>query len=164
MLDKRSDPYRIHQIPCKDKDYLQWRGESKAAGEAVQLMPPFPPPVILFCLLVWDACHVVGTTCNDHRSLRNTVGWMGALQAPQQFHGRVLLEVQGARALEAPKSPHLTVPQSGSNISQQYVGAWLCIFSCALQYKVTGKAQRPKIFNSQVSYQKKMCMFYSLAR
>ena len=26
-----------------------------------------------------DACHVIGTTCNDRRSLRNTVGWMGVL-------------------------------------------------------------------------------------
>ena len=74
-----------------------------------------PSPVILFCLLVWDAFHVVGTTCNDHWSfhvvgtacndrwaLRNKFGWMGALQAPQQFSGKVVLEVQGARHLEAP--------------------------------------------------------------
>ena len=49
------------------------------------------PQVIPFCLLVWDACHVVGITCNDRRSLRNTFGWMGA------------------RPLEAPKNLHLTV-------------------------------------------------------
>ena len=60
----------------------QWRGGSEAAGEAARLMAPLPPPlVILFCLLVWDACHVIGTTCNDRRSLHNTFGWMGALQA-----------------------------------------------------------------------------------
>ena len=33
---------------------------------------------------------------------------------------------------------------------------WLCIFSCALQYKVTGKFQRSKI-------PEKMCMFIFLA-
>ena len=39
---------------------------------------------------------------------------------------------------------------------------WMVIyFSCALQYKVTGKSLRSKIFNSQVSYEKKMCMFCS---
>ena len=51
----------------------QWRGESEAAGEAARLMAP-PSPVILFCLLIWNACHVVGTACNDRRSLRNTFG------------------------------------------------------------------------------------------
>ena len=76
----------------------QWRGESEAAGEATRLMAPPPPPPshTFYCFLVWDACHVVSTTCNDRRSLRNTFGWMRALQAPQQFHGRVLVEVQGA--------------------------------------------------------------------
>ena len=48
----------------------------------------------------------------------------GELQAPQQFHGRVLVEVHGARPLEAPKNLHLTVPESGSNISQQYVDSY----------------------------------------
>ena len=82
-----------------------------------------PPPVILFLPLVWDACHVPGTTYNDRQPSRNTFGWMGALQAPppQQFHGRVLWEVQGASPLEAPKNLHLTVPKSGPNITQQYV-------------------------------------------
>ena len=61
---------------------LQWRGGSEAAGEAARLMAP--PSVILF-FASWpgtrprDACHVIGTTCNDGRSLRNTFGWMGAL-------------------------------------------------------------------------------------
>ena len=27
-----------------------------------------PPRQSYFCLLVWDGCHVVGTTCNDHLS------------------------------------------------------------------------------------------------
>ena len=80
-------------------------------------------------------------------------GW-GALQAPQQFNGRVLVEVRGARPLEAPKNLHLAVPESGSNIAQQYVDGVIFIFSCAFQYKVTGKSQRSKIFNFQVSYRK----------
>ena len=60
----------------------QWRGGSEAAGEAARLMPP-PPQSYFFAS--WsgtrprDACHVIGTTCNDRRSLRNTFGWMGAL-------------------------------------------------------------------------------------
>ena len=81
------------------KRHPQWRGESKAAAEAARLMapppPPPPPPVIHFCLLVWDACHVVSTTFNYRRSLRNTFGWLRALKTPQQLHGRVLVEVQG---------------------------------------------------------------------
>ena len=62
----------------------QWRGESEAAGEAARLMAPPPPQSYFFAS--W--CHVES---NDHRSLRNTFGWMGALQAPQQFQGRVLV-------------------------------------------------------------------------
>ena len=80
-----------------------------------------PPPVIFFCLLVWETCYIVGTTCNDRWSLRNTFTWMEAQQAPQQFNGRVLVEVQGARHLEAPKNLHLTIPKSRSIIAQQYV-------------------------------------------
>ena len=64
------------------------------------------------------------TTCNDRRSLRNTFGWMEALQAPQQFYGRVLVEVQGMSPLEAPKNLHLMVPKSGSNTAQQYLDGY----------------------------------------
>ena len=84
--------------------FEQWRGESEAAGEAARLMAP--PPDILFCLLVWDACYAVGTTCNGCQSLRNTFGWMKALQTPQHFHGRV-----------SSKDLHLAVHKSGSNIA-----------------------------------------------
>ena len=62
----------------------QWRGGSEAAGEAARSMAPPPPPSHTF-FASWsgtrprDACHVIGTTCNDRRSLRNTFGWMGAL-------------------------------------------------------------------------------------
>ena len=58
---------------------VQWRGGSEAAREAARLMTP--PQSYFFCLLVWDAYYVVGTTCNDRRSL-NTFEWMWVLQAP----------------------------------------------------------------------------------
>ena len=35
-----------------------------------------------------------------------------------------MVEVQGARPMEAPKNLHLTVPKSGSNIAQQYVDGY----------------------------------------
>ena len=50
---------------------------------------------------------------------------MGALQAPKQFHGKVLVEVHGARPLEAPKNLHLAVPKSWSIIAQQYVDGYV---------------------------------------
>ena len=50
------------------------------------------------------------------------------------------MEVQGACPLKVPNNLHLTVPNSGYNIAQQKVDG----FSCALQYKVTGKYQSPK--------------------
>ena len=75
-------------IVCSTRGFAcQWRGGSEAAGEAARLMAP-PPQSYFFCLLVWDAYHVVGTTCNDCRSLRNTFEWMWALQAP---NSRVLV-------------------------------------------------------------------------
>ena len=58
------------------------------------------------------------------KSLWNTFGWMGALQAPQQFNGKVVVEVQGARHLEAPKNLHFMVPKSRSIIAQQYVDGY----------------------------------------
>ena len=84
--------------------FEQWRGESETAGEAARLM--VTPPVILFCLLVWNACYAVGTTCNDCQSLRNTFRWMGTLQAPQHFHGRFSF-----------KDLYLALPKSWSNIA-----------------------------------------------
>ena len=132
---------------CFNMKYRQqWRGESKAAGGGSPINGA-PPQSYFFCLLV---CHVVGTTCNDLRSLRNTFGWMGALQAPQQFHGRVKL--QRICILR-----YLNLDLILLNNTQMIMH----FFSCELQYKVKGKSQRSKIFNSQVSYQKKMCMFYS---
>ena len=72
------------------------------------------PPVMLFCLLVWDAYYVVGTTCNDRRSLHNTFGWMGATGPPPPSN----------LWSEGPKNLHFTVPKSGSNIAQQYVDGY----------------------------------------
>ena len=69
-------------METKVATHTQWRGGSEAAGEAARLMAPPPPQSYFFCLLVSDAYHVVGTTCNDRRSLRNTFEWMRALQAP----------------------------------------------------------------------------------
>ena len=46
------------------------------------------------------------------------------LQAPQQFNGKVLVEVQRARLLEAPKNLHHMVPKSRSIIAQQYVDGY----------------------------------------
>ena len=71
---------------CGDTCPYQWRGESEAAGEAARLMAR-PPPVILFYLLVWDTCHVVGTTCKDRGSLSNTFGRMGATSPPAVHPG-----------------------------------------------------------------------------
>ena len=94
----------------------------EGGGSSVNGAPP--PTSYTFCLFVWDACHVVGTTCNDHWSLRNKFEWMGAQQAPQQFNGKVVVEVQGARHLEAPKKLHLMVPKSRSVTAQQYVDGY----------------------------------------
>ena len=49
---------------------------------------------------------------------------MGALQAPHQFNGKVVVEVQRPRHLEAPKNLHLMVPKSKSIIAQQYVDGY----------------------------------------
>ena len=121
-------------------------------GEAALLMSP--PASHTFCLLVWDGCHVVGTLCNDRWSLRNTFGWMGVLQALQQFNGKVLVEVQGAHQLEAPKNLHLMVPKSRSIIAQQYVDSY-AFFHVHCSTKSQENPKGPKIFNSQAFYQKK---------
>ena len=79
----------------------------------------------------------------------------------------LLLGLQGVKPLEAPKNLHLTVPKTASKIDQYLKlglkltkNTWMVMqFSCALQYKVTGKFQKLQILNSQVSYQNKMYMF-----
>ena len=77
--------------------FSQWRGGSEAAGEAPRIMAPPSTQSCFFCLLVWDAYYVVGTTCNDRRSLRNTFEWMGRYKPPSDLWR------------EGPKNLHLTV-------------------------------------------------------
>ena len=126
----------------------QWRGESEAAGEAARLVvPPPPPQSYFFCLLVWDACHVVGTTCNDRRSLRNTFGWMGA----------------GGPGGSLAGSSKESGPKSGSNIAQQYVDGYAFFMCIAVQ----SHRKIPKVQSFQFSSflsEKKMCMLYSCSR
>ena len=97
----------------------------------------------------------VGTTCNDRRSLRNTFERMRALQAP-----------------------------SSSMVESWWRSPWKLQRICILRYLILGlilpnnrwmvmhffmciavqsqrEIPRSKGFNSQVSYQKKMCIFYS---
>ena len=105
------------------------------------------PPSHTFLPLVWDACHVVGTTCNDRHSLCNNFGWMGALQALQEFHGRVLVEVQEARPLEAPKNLNPTAPKSGSNIAKQHLDGYAIFMSIVVQ----SHRKIPKVQNVQFS-------------
>ena len=85
----------------------------------------------------WSGTHVMSyvqhvMTIGHFMSQAQNFGWMGALQVPQQFNGKVLVEVQGALHLEASKNLHLMVPKSRSIISQQYVDV-CALFSCTLQ-------------------------------
>ena len=74
-------------------------------------------------------------------------GWGRYKPPPQQFHGKVLVEVQGARPLEAPKNLHLIVPKSGSNIAQQYVNDYgFFHVHCS-----TKSEENPKVQNFQFS-------------
>ena len=120
----------------------------KLLEKAARLMAP--PPSHTFCLLGRVSC--LG------RSLRNAFGWMGALQAPQQCHGRVLVEVQGARPLEAPKNLHLTVPKSGSNIAQQYVDGY-ALFHVHFSTKSQENPKGPQFSILKFLIRKKMCVF-----
>ena len=83
----------------------QWRGESEAAGR--QPANGAPSGMWLLYLLVWNMRHAVGTTCKNHRSLCNAVGYRGRYKPPSPQ------QVQGTKSLEAPKNLHLTVPKTG---------------------------------------------------
>ena len=116
------------------------------------------PDKYFFGLLVWEACHVVGTTCN-RRSLRNRFGSMERYKPPNISMAESWWRSRRARPLEAQRICILWDLNLGLILPND---TWKVIyFSCALQCKVTGKSLRSKIFNSQVSYKKKMCMFYS---
>ena len=74
---------------------------------------------------------------------------MGVLQAPPPSSPMVeiLVEVQGARPLEAQKNLHLTVPKSGSNIAQHYVDGYAFFHvHCS-----TKSQEIPKVQNFQFS-------------
>ena len=155
-----SDSY----VLCKHK-FKQWRGESEAAGRGgspIDYAPlPPPSPVILVCLLVCDACHVVSTTCDDRRSLCNTFGWTGVLQAPppQQFHGRALVEVRGLAPWKLQRICILRYLNQGLILHNN---TWMVMhFFMCIAVQSHRNSQRSKIFNFQVSYQKKKCMFCS---
>ena len=83
-----------------------------------------PHQSYFFCLLVWDACRVVGTTGNDRWSLRNTVEWMGRYKPPSSSMVKSWWKSKGAYHLEAPKNLHLMVPKSRSIIAQEYVDGY----------------------------------------
>ena len=134
-------------------------GVKLLGGGAALLM--VSPTSHTFCLLVWEACYVVGTTCNDHRSfhvvgttcndrwsLRNKLRWIGVLQAPQQFNGQVVVEVQGARHLEAPKNLHLMVPKSRSILLPNNTGMVMHFFT---YIAVKSHRKIPKVQNFQFS-------------
>ena len=81
---------------------------------------------------------------------------MGALQAPQQFNVKVVVEVQGARHLEAPKNLHLMVPKSRSIIAQQYVDGY-AFFHVHCSKKSQENPRDPKFSFSSFLSEKKVC-------
>ena len=80
-------------------------------------------------------------------------GWMGggggALQVPQQFSGKVVVEVQGACHLE-----------SISNIVQQYLDSY-AFFHVHRSTKSQESPKCPKFSVLKFFLSEKMCMFYS---
>ena len=86
-------------------------------------------------------------------------GW-GAPQAPQQFHGRVLVEVQGACPLEAPQNLHLTVPKSGSNITQQCMDSYAFFHvHCSTKSKENQKGTKFSILMCMFLTRNKKCVY-----
>ena len=76
------------------------------------------------------------------------------------FRGRVLVEVQEARPLDAPKNLHLTVPKSGSNTAQQYVDGY-AFFHVHCSTKSKENPKGPKFPVLKFLTRKKMYVFYS---
>ena len=82
---------------------------------------------------------------------------MGALQAPQQFNGKVVVDVLGAHHLEAPKNLHLMVPKSRSIIAQQYVDGYAFFMYIAVKnHRKISKVQNFQ-FTSFLSEKKCVC-------
>ena len=125
-------------------------------------------PFQSYFFVLWSVIrfHVVGTAGNDRRSLRNTFGWMGTLQAPLPPPSSSMAESwwrpRGIAPWKLQRICIFRYLNLGLNIAQQYVDGY-AFFSCALQYKVTGKSQKSKIFNSRFSYSKKSVCSLALA-
>ena len=97
---------------------------------------------------------IVGTTCNDPRSLRNTFGWMGALQAPQQSHGKDLVELAPWKLQRICIVRHLNLGLILPNNTWMVMHFVMCI---ALQ----NHRKIPKVQNFQfLSFLLKKRMFY----
>ena len=80
-----------------------------------------------------------GTICNDQRSLLIPAVGLGVLRAPQQVQGRILVEVQVAKPLEASGILHFLVAENGLKYQK------------ILQFTVLQK--RPKLhFECNVSF------------
>ena len=132
----------------------QWRGGSEAAGG--QPYQWRPPPVMLFCLLVWDACHDVGTTCNDRWSLSNKFG----LGRHKPRSSSLVKSWWSSRGLATWKlqricilwylNPGLLLPNN----------TWM-VMHPFIYIAVKSHRKIPKVQNSQVFIRKKMCIFYS---
>ena len=78
----------------------------------------------------------------------------------QQVQRRALVGVQGAKSLEAPKNLHLTLGLELTKIT----GGGYAFFSCALQYKATGKFQKVQNFefSSFLSETKCVCFIFTV--
>ena len=84
-------------------------------------------------------------------------GW-GRDKPPQQFNGRVLVEVQGARHLEAPKNLHLMVPKSRSIIAQQYVDGYAFFHvHCSTKSQANPKGSKFSILKFLIRKRKCVC-------
>ena len=80
------------------------------------------------------------------------------LQAPQQFNGKVLVEVQRAHQLEAPKNLHLMVPKSRSIIAQQYVDGYAFFHvHCSTKSQENPRGPKVSILKFFIRKQKSVC-------
>ena len=88
-----------------------------------------------------------------------TVGHCAIYLAPQQFSGKVLVEVQGARQLEAPKNLHLMVPKSRSIIAQQYVDGYAFFYvHCSAKSQENPKGPKFSILKFFITISGKKCV------
>ena len=113
-----------------------------------------------FCLLVWDGCHVVSTTCNDRWSLRDTFVLMGVLQAPSCSMVKSWWRSRGLASYKLQRicilwylNPSLLLPNN----------TWMVMHFFFMYIAVQSRRKIRKVQNFQFArfYQKKMCMSYS---